>query len=158
MHLTGNIKRNVYADRLHGYRMALVDHGLPVEEELVRVTELTRQDGLDAVEALASMSERPDGLFVASDLCAASCVWGLTTKGLSIPGDVAVVGFIDDPVAQLVTPNLTTIHYPGQKMGEIAAQTLINHLNGLLRISTTRTIMLNHELIVRDSSRRLKST
>jgi len=155
MHVTGNIKRNVYADRLKGYRLALIDHNLPVEEELVRVTNLTRQDGLDVVEAMVNMQQVPDGLFVASDLCAASCAGGLIKAGFSIPKDIAVVGFNDDPVAQLVAPNLTTIRYPGQEMGEIAAQSLINHLNGLLRISTTNTILLNHELIVRESSRRI---
>ncbi len=155
MHVTGNIKRNVYSDRLKGYRMALLDHGLPADEDLVKVTNLTRQDGLDAVETLTQMTQVPDGLFVASDLCAASCVGGLIKKGFSIPQDVAVVGFNDDPVAQLVAPNLSTVRYPGQEMGEIAAQSLINHLNGRLRISSTNTILLNHELIVRESSQRV---
>ncbi|SOD78170.1 LacI family DNA-binding transcriptional regulator [Spirosoma fluviale] len=155
MHVTGSVKRNVYADRLKGYKMALLEHGLPVEDELIRLTDFTRQDGLDVADEIARMPSPPDGLFVASDLCAASCMGGLRKNGFSIPKDIAVVGFNDDPIAQLVEPNLTTIHYPGQEMGEIAAQSLINHLNGLLRISTTNTILLNYELIVRESSRRV---
>ncbi|MCX6218109.1 LacI family DNA-binding transcriptional regulator [Spirosoma sp.] len=154
MHVTGSIKRNVYVDRLKGYKMALLEHDLPVLDELIRVTNFTRQDGLDVANHIANMDSPPDGLFVASDLCAASCMGGLRRNGFSIPGDIAVVGFNDDPIAQLVEPNLTTIHYPGQEMGEIAAQSLINHLKGQLRISTTNTILLNYELIVRESSRR----
>lgn len=154
MHVTGSIKRNVYADRLKGYKMALLEHGLPVEDDLVRVTNFTRQDGLDVASDIAKMAAPPDGLFVASDLCAASCIGGLRKNGFSIPGDIAVVGFNDDPIAQLAEPNLTTIHYPGQEMGEIAARSLINHLKGQLRISTTNTILLNYELIIRESSRR----
>ncbi|ADB36416.1 LacI family DNA-binding transcriptional regulator [Spirosoma linguale] len=154
MHVTGSTKRNVYIDRLKGYKMALLEHDLPVLDELIRVTNFTRQDGLDVANDIANMDSPPDGLFVASDLCAASCMGGLRRNGFSIPGDIAVVGFNDDPIAQLVEPNLTTIHYPGQEMGEIAAQSLINHLKGQLRISTTNTILLNYELIVRDSSRR----
>ena len=154
MHITGSINRNVYADRLKGYKMALHEHSLPLDDELIKLTNLTRQDGLDVADAIMKMPFPPDGLFVASDLCAASCMGTLRKNGISIPKDIAVVGFNDDPIAQLVEPNLTTIHYPGQEMGEIAAQTLINHLNGLLRISSTNTILLNYELIVRESSRR----
>jgi LacI family transcriptional regulator len=154
MHVTGSIKRNVYADRLKGYKMALLENSLPLEDELIRVTNFTRQDGLDVASDIAKMAAPPDGLFVASDLCAASCIGGLRRNGFSVPNDIAVVGFNDDPIAQLVEPNLTTIHYPGQEMGEIAAQSLINHLKGQLRISTTNTILLNYELIIRESSRR----
>jgi LacI family transcriptional regulator len=154
MHVTGSIKRNVYADRLKGYKLALLDYNLPFDDTLLRITNLGRQDGLDTAATIRSMETPPDGLFVASDFCAVSCMGALMQQGVSIPNDLAVVGFNDDPVAQVIQPNLTTIHYPGQEMGEIAAQSLINHLNGLLRISTTNTILLNYELIVRKSSLR----
>lgn len=157
MHVAGSIRRSVYADRLKGYKLALLDHNLPVDDSLLRITNLTRQDGLDAAAAIRRMDAPPDGLFVASDFCAVSCMGALMQEGVSIPGDLAVVGFNDDPVAQVIQPSLTTIHYPGQEMGEIAVQSLINHLNGRLRISTTNTILLNYELIVRNSSRRTES-
>ncbi|WP_128548658.1 LacI family DNA-binding transcriptional regulator [Larkinella soli] len=154
MHVTGNLRRNVYADRLQGYRQALADYGLPTDETLLQTTDLTRQDGLDAADYIAGLPSTPDGLFVASDFCAVSCIGALQQKGFAVPDDVAVVGFNNDPVSLVIQPNLTTVHYPGQEMGEIAAQSLINHLNGLLRINTTNTILLNYELIVRESSRK----
>ncbi|MGF7216948.1 LacI family transcriptional regulator [Spirosoma lacussanchae] len=154
MHMTGNIKRNVYEDRLKGYKLALTDHGLAVDDALVQLTNLTRQDGLQLADHIKHMASPPDGLFVANDFCAVSCMGALKANGLSIPGDIAVVGFNNDPVSQVIEPNLTTVHYPGQEMGEIAAQSLINHLNGLLRINTTNTILLNYELVVRASSLR----
>lgn len=157
MHVTGNTRRNVYADRLNGYKLALRDHGLSGSEELVRIINLTRQDGLAVADDILAMASPPDGLFVASDLCAASCMGALRKNGFSIPRDMAVVGFNNDPVSLVVEPNLTTIHYPGQEMGEIAAQSLINHLSGLLRITTTNSILLNYELIVRQSSQRMES-
>ncbi|UFH55056.1 LacI family DNA-binding transcriptional regulator [Spirosoma sp. KNUC1025] len=156
MHITGNLKRNVYEDRLKGYKLALMDHGLPTMDELVRLTNLSRQDGLDAAAYIKNMASHPDGLFVSSDFCAVACMSALKEAGFSIPNDIAVVGFNDDPVSQVIEPGLTTIHYPGQEMGEVAAQSLINHLNGLLRISTTNTIVLNYELLIRASS--LKQT
>ncbi|MVM33991.1 substrate-binding domain-containing protein [Spirosoma sp. HMF4905] len=157
LHVTGSLKRNVYADRLRGYKLALLEHGLTGGAELERSTNLTRQDGLDLVNYIKSMAIPPDGLFIASDFCAATCITALKQSGFSVPTDIAVVGFNDDPVSLVIDPGLTTIHYPGQEMGEIAAQSLINHLNGLLRLSTTNTILLNHELVVRGSSQRVVS-
>ncbi|WP_080054369.1 LacI family DNA-binding transcriptional regulator [Spirosoma aerolatum] len=157
MHVTGNIKRNVYADRLKGYKMALVDRGIPISDELIQLTDLTRQAGLDMASHIRQMASPPDGLFVVSDFCAASCMGALRQYGFAIPADIAVVGFNNDPVSQVVEPNLSTIHYPGQEMGEIAAQTLINHLNGLLHLNTTNSILLNYELIIRQSSQRTKA-
>ena len=154
MHVSGSLKRNVYQDRLKGYKMALLEHGLPTAAELEISNDLTRQDGLAVAAYIKRMPNPPDGLFISSDFCAVSCIGGLKQSGFSVPNDIAVVGFNDDPVSLVIEPGLTTIHYPGQEMGEIAAQSLINHLNGLLRISTTNTILLNYELIVRDSSRR----
>ena len=154
MHVSGNLKRNVYADRLKGYRMALLEHGLLSGDELERSTNLTRQDGLDTAEYIKGMPNPPDGLFIASDFCTVTCMSALKQVGFFIPNDIAVVGFNDDPVSVVIDPGLTTIHYPGQEMGEVAAQTLINHLNGLLRLSTTNTILLNYELVVRGSSQR----
>ncbi|GAB4049875.1 LacI family DNA-binding transcriptional regulator [Spirosoma litoris] len=156
MHVSGSLKRNVYADRLKGYKLALLEHGLPSGDELERVTNLTRQDGLDVAAYIKRMPNPPDGLFISSDFCAVSCIGALKKSGFSIPNDIAVVGFNNDPVSLVIDPNLTTIHYPGQEMGEIAAQSLINHLNGLLRLSATNTILLNYDLIIRESSQRPK--
>lgn len=155
MHVSGSLKRNVYADRLKGYKLALLEHGLAGGDDLERSTNLMRQDGLDIAAYIKSMANPPDGLFISSDFCAVTCIRALKQSGFSVPDDIAVVGFNDDPVSLVIEPGLTTIHYPGQEMGEIAAQSLINHLNGLLRLSTTNTILLNYELIVRGSSQRV---
>lgn len=152
LYVTGNLKRNVYADRLKGYRLALFEHGLPYQDELVMVTDLSQEAGFEVARLIQRMDRKPDGLFIANDLCAVSCMSELRKHGFSIPDDIAVVGFNNDPVSVVIEPNLTTIDYPGEKMGEIAAQSLINHLNGSLDIQNTNTIILNSELVIRQSS------
>ena len=152
MHVTGNLKRNVYADRLKGYQQALAEHGIPFDDRLVLVTDLSQEVGVDVARQIHRMPTRPDGLFVTNDLCAVSCMTTLKQAGMLIPDDIAIVGFNNDPVSQVVEPALTTIHYPGREMGEIAAKSLINHLSGLMDIQTTNTIVLRSELIVRGSS------
>jgi LacI family transcriptional regulator len=79
----------------------------------------------------------------------------LKQAGYHIPNDIAFIGFNNDPVSTVIQPNLTTINYPGFEMGEVAAQYLIDHLNGTLPINETNQIILRSELIVRDSSLRL---
>ncbi|MEZ0611837.1 LacI family DNA-binding transcriptional regulator [Fibrella sp. WM1] len=154
MHVTGSLKRNVYADRLAGYRQALMQHNLPIDESLILVTNLDREAGFDAARQLQAMDNRPDGMFITNDFCAASSIIALQKLGLSVPNDVAVVGFNDDTVAQIVAPQLTTIHYSGITMGEVAAKSLINHLTGVQDILTTNRIILRSELVIRESSLR----
>ena len=67
---------------------------------------------------------------------------------------MAVAGFNNDPLSKVIEPNLTTINYPGQEMGEVAASTLIRRLEQQHGASLN-TIVLRHELIVRESSKRI---
>ena len=155
MHVTGDLRRNVYADRLKGYQQALEGQGLPYDASLVRVTDLSGEAGVAAARHLLAGETRPDGLFVANDFCAVNCIRELKRAGIRIPEEVAVVGFNNDPVASVIEPALTTVHYPGGQMGEIAAKTLISHLNGLTSMRVTNTIILRSELVIRQSSLRM---
>lgn len=154
VHITARSTRSVYTDRLTGYRMALMERGLPFTEDMVIRNNLSQEAGYAAAEQISKMPERPDGVFVANDNCAVGCMLALKKKGIAIPADVAFAGFNNDPVSTVIEPNLTTINYPGYEMGEVAARHLINHLNGTAFMTATNTILLRSELIIRDSSRR----
>jgi LacI family transcriptional regulator len=158
VHITGSLKRNVYADRLKGYKYALADQDLAFDNDLVLETNLSVEAGVAAAEQILEMKPLPDGVFVANDACAVSCMQTLKQAGIAIPQDIAFVGFNNDPLAKVVEPNLTTVNYPGYEMGEAAAQTLINHLNGTSNINSTNTIILRSELVIRESSVRQAAT
>ena len=152
-HITTKLKRNVYADRLHGYKLAMLDNNLSFQEDLIIITKLSDEESRnEAVQQVLRLSPLPDGIFVANDAGAVSCIKAFKQVGLRVPEDIAVVGFNDEPIAKVIEPNLTTIHYPGYEMGEVAAKNLINHLNGIMDLTTTNTIILRSELIVRESS------
>jgi LacI family transcriptional regulator len=155
VHITATPKRNVYVDRLHGYKQALTDHNIPFREELIIINNLSFEAGADAADKITRMDPMPDGIFVANDNCAVGCMVPLKQAGIRIPEDIAIVGFNNDPVSKVVEPNLTTINYPGYEMGEVAARNLINHLNGTAPINTTNRIILRSDLHIRDSSKRL---
>ncbi len=66
----------------------------------------------------------------------------LKEQGVRIPEDIAVVGFNNDTIGRIIVePSLTTIDYRGQDMGEIAAGSLINHLQGISNLRHTNTIV-----------------
>jgi LacI family transcriptional regulator len=157
VHITATPKRNVYIDRLNGYKQALADHNIKFREEYVIISNLSQEAGTVAANTIKQMKPLPDGVFVANDNCAVGCMLGLKQSGVLIPQDIAVVGFNNDPVSTVVEPNLTTINYPGYEMGEIAARNLINHLNGTSSITSTNTILLRSELVIRDSSAKKKA-
>lgn len=151
-HVTVSNTQSIYKERFQGYTMALAEFGIPLDKSLIRLADLSMESGTEAAKYLLAQPNRPDAVFVANDNCAAGCVIGLKAQGIRVPEEIAVVGFNDDPVSRIVEPNLTTIHYPGHEMGELAARSLINHLSGAGDIMMTQTILLRSDLVVRQSS------
>ncbi|MGV3705869.1 MAG: LacI family DNA-binding transcriptional regulator [Arcticibacter sp.] len=154
VHITGNTTRDVYADRRDGYRRALEDHSLVFDEEMVYETDLTEISTMKVMNRILKMNVLPDGLFVSNDFCAAICLKTLRQAGLRIPEDIAIVGFNNDATSRITEPPLSTVNYPGQEMGEVVARSLINRLRPAGATSAVETIVLESELIIRNSSRR----
>jgi LacI family transcriptional regulator len=152
VHVTGNLKRNVYADRLKGYKYALLDHNLPFKESNILVTTLSEEAGVEAAQQILRMDPLPDGVFVTNDTCAASLMKVLKQAGLSVPADIVLVGFNNDPVSRVVEPPLTTIDYPGYEMGEVAVRSLLHLISGQSDARVPKAITLRSELVVRESS------
>ena len=153
-HVTSSLQRNVYSQRFKGYQDALLDHGIPYDEKLLLINDLSENAGIQSAEKILKMKQRPDGVFLTNDFVAAVCMRTLKENGIRIPEDIAVVGFNNDAIGKWIEPALTTINYPGMDMGEIAARNLVNHLRGISDIRQTETIVVHSELIVRQSSLR----
>lgn len=159
VHITARSGLNVYADRLKGFKMALLEAGLPFSEEHnVVYNDLSQEAGAAAADLLLKRNPRPDGVFAANDSCAVGCMLALKGKGIRIPADMAFMGFNNDPVSWVIEPNLSTVNYSGYEMGQVAARNLINHLNGTAPIDKTNTIILRSEVILRQSSLKKQST
>ena len=155
VHITAKPKRNVYVDRLKGYKQALAENNIHFNDEYLIIGKLSLEEGIEAAATIQKMDPLPDGVLVANDNCAVGCMLSLKQAGIRIPEDIAFAGFNNDPVSKVIEPNLTTINYPGYEMGEVAARNLINHLDGTCPIHTTNTIVLRSELIIRASSQRI---
>ena len=155
-HVTSSLKRNVYAERCRGYKDALRDNKIKVDESKIIMTDLSEASGIQAAMQVMQMKPMPDGVFITNDFLAAVFMQTLKEHQYKIPGDIAVVGFNNDIISKLIEPTLTTINYPGFDIGEIAATNLINHLKGIDNIQKPKKIVVSSNLIVRNSSRRKK--
>jgi LacI family transcriptional regulator len=151
IHIGGNLLRNVYSERLEGYKKALADNKIEQDNNLVFITDLSGPSAADVVRKVMNMKIRPDGIFTANDTSAVAVIIELLKQGIKIPEDIAVIGFNNEPVSKVVKPNLSTIDYPALEIGEFAATSLINMLRGK-QSENLSTIVLKHNLIVREST------
>jgi len=150
--VTSSLIRNVYSERLRGYKDALFDHCISFEENLVIINDLSEKAGISSAAQILAMRPIPDGAFIANDFVAAVCMRILKENHIAIPDDIAIVGFNNDVVGKIIEPALTTINYAGKEMGEVAARTIIGHLKGESNIQQINTIIINSGIIVRESS------
>jgi DNA-binding LacI/PurR family transcriptional regulator len=133
--------------RFAGYKQALREHGLPVREELVRTAAFLPETGQKAVRELLALPERPTAVFAASDVVAIGVMSAIQAAGLTIPKDIAVVGFDDIFLAAHTQPPLTTVRVPAYGLGWTAAEVLISLIEG----DEASAVMLETELVIRDS-------
>jgi DNA-binding LacI/PurR family transcriptional regulator len=144
------LSRSVGQKRLMGYKIGLEEIGEPFRQELVVEADFYVRDGERAMEELLKLPRPPDAVFGASDLMAVGAMAAIEAAGLSVPGDIALVGFDDSPYATLVTPQLTTIRQDAPAQGIAATE-------ALLRMITDPTVkpiefLVPIELIVREST------
>lgn len=134
-------------ERLRGYRDALA-RALPGSEAIVRSGDFSERSGYAAGTSIAAMSPRPDAIFAANDMMALGCLFALNEAGLNVPGDIALAGFDDIPMARFVSPPLTTMRVNIAELGERAARALIEQLSDN---PVTHLGISAPELIVRSS-------
>lgn len=153
LHIAGSLKRNVYSERFSGYRKALKKHLLVYGAENLLEVDLNIDKIKDVVDHIERSKVKFDGIFVSNDAFAVYCIKELIKVGYRIPQDIKIIGFNNDPVSEVISPSLTTIDYPGYKMGILAGQSIIGHLSGSINIQSADQIIIKHRLIVRESTK-----
>ena len=113
-------------DRSQGYQDALTGFGMQYDENLVAYGDYTRESGYNGMKQL--LSYQPDAVFCQSDTMALGALQAIREAGLSVPDDLAMVGFDDLPPALLAEPNLTTVRQPIHEIGMMAVQLLLDIL------------------------------
>jgi LacI family transcriptional regulator len=148
----GDIAHPSLADRLQGYRDTLTDHGILVQDRLIDTREPDSRitNGASAMGRLLEQRPLPTAVFAANDATAIGCIQKLREHGLSIPGQVAVVGFDDIEMSSLMHPRLTTLRVFKEELGRQAVNTLVDMIHNKETVVVTKHFPV--ELIVRESS------
>ena len=130
--------------RLAGYRRAVAEGDLDADPALVVGGDFTEQSGHAAAAVLLALADRPTAVFAANDSMAIGALRAIREAGLDVPRDLALAGFDDIPVAQYVTPALTSVHVPIHEMGARAVE-------AVLADAASQTTTLPTRLVVRES-------
>lgn len=118
-------------ERLRGYRAALAARGLAFDASLVSPGVAEHPGGFEAATVLLARPDRPTALFCFNDRMAAGAVHAAHRLGLSVPGDLSLVGFDNEElVAPLIEPPLTTVQLPHYEMGRWAVEHLLDAVSG----------------------------
>ncbi|OBV10404.1 LacI family DNA-binding transcriptional regulator [Erythrobacter dokdonensis] len=116
--------------RSRGYRQALTQAGITVDETLIVPAHFEVHSAEAAARSAIARGLEFDAVFAASDLIAIGAIRALTRSGMSVPGDVSVVGYDNIPAARLVTPQLTTIDQDANLAGRMLVSKLIDRGDG----------------------------
>ncbi len=132
-----------------GYRKALQDHNIDVDERLIYREGYTYKAGQRTAAKLLQ-DTLPDAVYAFSDATAVGLVKVLTEAGKCVPDDISVMGFDNTAVSEMYLPSITTVGQPQQQIGKTAMKLLMDQMNGE---KTTQQTFLNHEIICRHSVR-----
>jgi LacI family transcriptional regulator len=137
--------------RFAGYRRALETEGMQFDPALTAIGGWTRREGSDAMRSLLAVPDPPKAVFSANDLMAIGAMDAATEAGLSLPRDLALVGYDDIEAAALVSPPLTTVVNPAYEAGLAAGRLLADRMTGGYT-GERREIVLPSRLVERGST------
>lgn len=138
-------------DKLQGYRQALEKHGIEYDEDIVRFTHWKLSEGYSETTKLMLNHKDITAIFAANDVLAAGTYQALTALNLKVPDDVALVGYGDLDISELLGVKLTTVNQNPRKMGDKAGSLLIEKLSGSRPASDRQDVIIPIRIVTRES-------
>lgn len=153
-HITGQPEVKNTKDRLAGYKKALRENGISFNEDWVLFGDPQKEkSGYKQMNYLLKEEDRPTGVFITNDIMAIRAYKAIFDHGLTIPGDISIIGHDDIEMASIIRPSLTTIRQPKYKLGQMAARVIIDQING--GNNSGQDVLLKPELVIRESTARV---
>jgi LacI family transcriptional regulator len=150
--ITGPLKISLSRERLKGFQSTLAERGIALPPSHLYEGNFLYQTGLQGVQELREQGATYTALWAMNDLMGFGAMRALYEKGVKVPEDVSVLGMDDLEIAEMVTPPLTTIHYPIKELVERAMELLISQISS--REVRSETIVLEPGMTVRRSTMR----
>jgi LacI family transcriptional regulator len=149
--LAGPKNLGISNSRMDGYIMALKKHNLKVDQDLIIHCDFNQEYAFFATQELLAMKKRPDAIFTISDRMAIGAMLAIKKKGLNMPDDIGLIGFNNEPVVSLVTPQISSMEMSSFELGKAAAKLFIETMHNQEDM-TTEVRMLKAKLFARASS------
>jgi len=137
--------------RYLGYKEALAEHGLPFEEQFVRLGDYRYKSGYQTAKELLESNPEVTAIFAASDEMAVGAIHAALDLGWKIPEDLSIIGFENIPLASQVRPLLSTVGVPMYDIGAVAMRLLTKYMND--EPVETGQVYLQYSMELRDSTR-----
>lgn len=149
--VSGPLDTYINIQKLNGYKRALAEAKVEVNEDWICKGDYSYDSGHEAVEHFLSLSNKPTGIFVASDEMALGVIHGFHDRGLSVPDDIEVMGFDNTRLATMVRPTLSTVVQPMYDIGAVAMRLLTKYMNK--EEVSEQNVILPHRIIERNSTK-----
>lgn len=151
--LGGSLNMHVYNERREGYLQVLKENGMMIPYDYVVADIHSEQNGYEAASLLLNSQLPPDAFLTSSDYIAFGVMRAAFNKGLSIPNDVGVIGFANEPFSSMIAPSLTTVDQNSRIMGIETANIYFDELKGDQKPTTPINKTVPCTIIYRDSTR-----
>ncbi|MFN3802781.1 LacI family DNA-binding transcriptional regulator [Belliella pelovolcani] len=152
VHFTSPKKINIYRERLRGYEDALKDANIPVDSALIEESNMQLEDGRTSMENIIAKGIPFDAVFSSSDYAVMGALQVLREHKISVPSQVKLAGFGNEPFTSFTAPPITTVDQKSIPMGRVTAETFFELLKLEDKKSATHKTVLKPELIIRESS------
>jgi LacI family transcriptional regulator len=147
--LKGLARDTASAERFEGYKQALSEAGIELDQALVGDGDWSAASGYRFAKSILKLPDPPTALFSSNDIMVAGVVRAAHEYGVHVPNELAIVGFDDLDQTTMIFPELTTMRQPCVEMGEIAARMLIEQL--VHETVPPEHVVLHPTLIIRES-------
>lgn len=148
--ITGRMDLASGVERLEGYKAALNDHHIPLDDGLMYSGDFFQPTGYTGGHHLLGLPTPPTAIFASNDLMAFGVLQAAGERGVRVPDDLSVIGFDDIPHSVMVHPRLTTIHQPLDQMGRVSVRMLLDLIEQPDK--PPRNLTLATRLILREST------
>ncbi len=156
-HVAGAPDNVEASERRLGFRDALAEAGLPIDEAAIWLGGFRFDNGVEAAGRFLAMAKRPTAVFASADDAAIGFIRTVREAGIRTPDDVSVVGFDDIDYASIIDPPLTTMRQPREELGRLAAEDLLGRMHPDAPDMPPTRRRLRCALIPRESVRRLET-
>lgn len=153
-HFAGPQQLSIYRNRLAGYLQALKDSYIEIDEKYIFYDTIVFEKGYQACKEIFNSGLKIEAIFSASDISALGAIQCIKKLGYKIPDDIAIVGFANEPFDEILEPGLTSVEQHSFEIGKKVTELLIEEIMQPKGVREYKTIVLEPELIIRDSSRR----